>query len=45
MENQSEKMMTYFDIIRHEYDRYKQKEMDRGQRLNEAKAELRKRKR
>ena len=43
MESQSEKMMTYFDTIRHEYDSYRKKEMDRETRLREVKSRLKKR--
>jgi len=41
--NQSEKMMIYFDVIRREYDDYKNKQMQREQRLAEVKRKLKKR--
>lgn len=43
MESQSEKMMIYFDTIRHEYDSYRKQEMDREARLRAVKSKLKRR--
>ena len=43
LESQSEKMMTWFDTIRHEYDSYRKKEMEREARVREVKGKLKRR--
>lgn len=43
MESQSERMMTYFDVIRSQYDEYRKREMDREARVREVKSKLKRR--
>ena len=43
MQDQSERIMGCFDIIRSEYQNYQKENMDRQTRLSEAKAKLKRR--
>lgn len=43
MGNQSEKMMTYFDMIRGEYNSFQKESMDRDKRKREVMSKVRRR--